>query len=121
MATVAILDGTTMSIIELIRDIWSSNACVKFEERSLNPSKIIALTMKLCGGDECDGYVADENIIFPETYVSREYNNVLLVYLSAVYVIFKNPHPPTIFLCRNVFMQTEREVKTNKSNIKFIF
>ena len=35
----AILDGTTMSIIELVRDIWMSNACVKFEERSLNPSK----------------------------------------------------------------------------------
>ena len=54
----AILDGTTMSIIELVRDIWMSNACVKFEERSLNPSKVI------------------ENIIFPKTYVSREYNNI---------------------------------------------
>ena len=43
----AILDGTTMSNIELVRDIWMSNACVKFEERSLNPSKIIALTTKL--------------------------------------------------------------------------
>ena len=43
----AILDGTTMSIIELVRDIWMSNACVKFEERSLNPSKVIALTKKL--------------------------------------------------------------------------
>ena len=40
----AIFDGTTMSIIELVRDIWMSNACVKFEERS---SKVIALTMKL--------------------------------------------------------------------------
>ena len=40
----AILDGTTMSIIELVRDIWMSNACAKFEERSLNPSKVIALT-----------------------------------------------------------------------------
>ena len=40
----AILNGTTMSIIELVRDIWMSNACVKFEERSLNPSKVIALT-----------------------------------------------------------------------------
>ena len=39
-----ILDGTTMSIIELVRDIWMSNVCVKFEERSLNPSKVIALT-----------------------------------------------------------------------------
>ena len=29
----AILDGTTMSIIELVRDIWMSNVCVKFEER----------------------------------------------------------------------------------------
>ena len=28
----AILDGTTMSIIELVRDIWMNNACVKFEE-----------------------------------------------------------------------------------------
>ena len=45
-----ILDGTTMSIIEHIRDIWMSNACVKFEEGSLNPSKVIALTTKLCGG-----------------------------------------------------------------------
>ena len=34
---VAILDRTTMSIIELVRDIWMSSACVKFEERSLNP------------------------------------------------------------------------------------
>ena len=52
--------------------IWMRNACVKFEERSLNPSKFIALTTKLgCGG----GCVADENnIIFPKTYVSREYN-----------------------------------------------
>ena len=40
----AILDGTTMSIIELVRDIWINNACVEFEERSLNPSKVIALT-----------------------------------------------------------------------------
>ena len=39
-----ILDGRTMSIIELVRDIWMSNACVKFEECSLNPSKVIALT-----------------------------------------------------------------------------
>ena len=31
-------------IIELVRDIWMRNACVKFEERSLNPSKVIALT-----------------------------------------------------------------------------
>ena len=43
----AILDGMTMSIIELVRDIWMSNACVKFEESSLNPSKVIALTTKL--------------------------------------------------------------------------
>ena len=46
----AILDGTTMSIIKLVRDIWMSNACVKFEERSLNPSKIIALATKLWRG-----------------------------------------------------------------------
>ena len=43
----AILDGTTMSIIELVRDIWMNNTCVKFKERSLNPSKVIALTTKL--------------------------------------------------------------------------
>ena len=43
----AILDWTTMSVIELVRDIWMTNACVKFEERSLNPSKVIALTTKL--------------------------------------------------------------------------
>ena len=65
-----------MLIIELVRDIWMSNACVKFEERSLNPSKVIALT-KLWrggGGSGGGGCVADENIIFPKTYVSREYN-----------------------------------------------
>ena len=43
----AILDWTTMSVIELVRDIWMNNACVKFEECSLNPSKVIALTTKL--------------------------------------------------------------------------
>ena len=43
----AILDWTTMSVIELVRDIWMNNACVKFEERSLNPSKVIALAAKL--------------------------------------------------------------------------
>ena len=43
----AILDWTTMSVIELVRDIWMNNACVKFEERSLNPSKVIAPTTKL--------------------------------------------------------------------------
>ena len=36
-----------MSVIELVRDIWMNNACVKFEERSLNPSKVIVLTTKL--------------------------------------------------------------------------
>ena len=69
----AILDGTTMSIIELVRDIWMSNACDKFEE----PSKVIALTTKLRrggGGCRCGGCVADENIIFPKTYVFRDYN-----------------------------------------------
>ena len=44
----AILNWTTMSVIELVQDIWMNNACVKFEERSLNPSKVIALTTKLC-------------------------------------------------------------------------
>ena len=43
----AILDWTTMSVIELVRDIWMNNACVKFEERSLDPSKVIALRTKL--------------------------------------------------------------------------
>ena len=47
MSIIKLLDGTTMSIIELVRDIWMSNACVKFEERRLNPSKVIALTTKL--------------------------------------------------------------------------
>ena len=71
----AILDRTTMSIIELVRYIWMSNGFVKFEECSLNPSKVIALTTKLWrGGGPRGGCVADENIIFPETYVSREYN-----------------------------------------------
>ena len=37
----------TKSIIELVRDIWMSNACVKFEERSLTPSKVITRTTKL--------------------------------------------------------------------------
>ena len=41
------LDRTTMSIIELVRYIWMSNGFVKFEECSLNPSKVIALTTKL--------------------------------------------------------------------------
>ena len=40
------MDGTTMSIIELVRDILMNNACIKFEERSLNPSKVITLTIK---------------------------------------------------------------------------
>ena len=71
-----------MSVIELVRDIWMNNACVKFEERSLNPSKVIALTTKLCGGRRrrrCGGgggCVAVENIISPKTYVSREYNYI---------------------------------------------
>ena len=54
-----------------------SNACVKFEERSLNPSKVIALT-KFWRGGGGGGCVADENIIFPKTYVSREYNERVL-------------------------------------------
>ena len=65
---------TTMSVIELVRDIWMINACVEFEERSLNHSKVIALTTKLGRGGRSGGCVADENIIFPITYVSREYN-----------------------------------------------
>ena len=79
----AILDWTTMSVIELVRDIWMNNTCVKFEERSLNPSKVIALTTKLWRGGgrrwwRGGGCVADENIIFPKTYVSREYNYIKL-------------------------------------------
>ena len=95
----AILNGTTMSIIELVRDIWMSNACVNFEERSLNPSKVITPTTKLWrgigggggggggsggsgrGGSGGSGRGGggggggpDENIIFPKTCVSREYN-----------------------------------------------
>ena len=65
------------SVIELVQDIWMSNACVKFEEHSLNPSKVIALTTKLWHGGgprRGGGCVADENIIFPKTYISREYN-----------------------------------------------
>ena len=53
--------GLEMSIIELVLDIWMNNACVKFEERSLNPSKVIALTTKLrrnCG--EIAEIAADE-------------------------------------------------------------
>ena len=42
----AILYGTTMSIIEIVRDSWMSNAYVKIDKRSLNPSKVIALTTK---------------------------------------------------------------------------
>ena len=34
MVVADILNGTTMSIIELVRDIWMSNACVKFDECS---------------------------------------------------------------------------------------
>ena len=76
-----------MSIIELVRDIWMSNACVKFEERSLNPTKVIALTTKLCGG--C---VAEENIIFPETCVSREYNEsaMIIIFHDAQYIVSKD-------------------------------
>ena len=63
--------GWDDNVIYRTRDIWMSNACVKYEERSLSPSKVIALT-KLWRG----GFVADENIIFPKTYVSREYKYV---------------------------------------------
>ena len=54
-----------MSVIELVRDIWMNNACVKFKERSFNPSKVIALTTMRCGGG--GGCVAVENIISPKT------------------------------------------------------
>ena len=72
MAVGGHLDGTNSS-----RDIWMRNACVKFEERSLNPSKVITLTTKLWRGGG-RGCVADENIIFPKTYVSREYNYIIV-------------------------------------------
>ena len=49
----AILDGTTKSIIELVRDIWMSNACVKFEERSVNPSKL-SRWQRNCDAAEAD-------------------------------------------------------------------
>ena len=52
-----------MSIIEFFRDIWMSNACVKFEERSLYPSKVIALTTKLCGRGGRGGCVAEYFLI----------------------------------------------------------
>ena len=78
-----------MSVIELVRYIWMNNASVKFEERSLNPSKVIALTTKLCGGGRrrrrrCGGCVAVENIISPKTYVSREYNYSRKSYLIII-------------------------------------
>ena len=82
-----------MSVIELVRDIWMNNACVKFEERSLNPSKVIALTTKLCGGRRrCggDGCVAVENIISPKTYVSREYNYAIYRYMALGTLLFFN-------------------------------
>ena len=47
MAAGAHFGWDAMSIIELVRDIWMNNACVKYEERSLNPSKVIALTTQL--------------------------------------------------------------------------
>ena len=53
-----------------------SNACVKFEEGSLKPSN--GITTKLCGG----GCVDDENIIFPETCVSLEYNDIMAWVIS---------------------------------------
>ena len=45
---------------------------VKFEDRSLNFSKVIALTTK-CEAVAAAAAAADENIIFPDTCVSREY------------------------------------------------
>ena len=116
-----------MSIIELVRDIWMNNACVKFEERSLRfksfksyraDNEIVTRRRGRRGGGAAGaagaagrrgggggggggrrgrrgrrgqrggsggsggsgggprgGCVADENIIFPKTYVSREYND----------------------------------------------
>ena len=45
------MDGPTSSI-ELVREMWMTNGCVKFEESSSNPSKVIALAMKTGGGDD---------------------------------------------------------------------
>ena len=93
----AILDGTTMSIIKLVRDIWMSNACVKFEEHSLNPSKVIALIPKLGRGGGGGGCVADENIIFPKILVFREYNKEPNP--THKYIFF---HNPTILSWKNL-------------------
>ena len=59
-----------MSVIELVRDIWMNDACVKFESFKIYRAKNEIVTHG--GGGR--GCVADENIIFPKTYVSREYN-----------------------------------------------
>ena len=84
--------GRQCQLSNRLRDIWMSNACVKFEERSLNPSKVIALT-KLCGGGgPCGGCVAHENIIFPKTYVSREYNDELCKYNDEVLMMNYDPN-----------------------------
>ena len=91
----AILDGTTMSFIELVRDIWMSNACVKFEEHSLKPSKVIALTMKLWRGGgprpRRGGCVADENIIFLGNILHIDVNgslmHILITYETKIIII----------------------------------
>ena len=89
-----------------------SNACVKFEERSLNPSKVIALTTKLWRGGPRGGprggggFVADENIIFSKTYVSREYNDKWFPQSTkalggggGVYVASTDRDVPLIWVC----------------------
>ena len=73
----AILDWTTMSVIELVRDIWMNNACVKFEELSLNPWKVIALTTKLWRG----GHNIPENFIMM-SYHSFYYKAIMFVIIG---------------------------------------
>ena len=55
---------------------WDDN--VKFEERSLNyraNNEIVTRRGRRVGRGRGGGCVANENIIFPKTYVSREYND----------------------------------------------
>ena len=64
------MDWTTMSVIELVRDIWMNNACVKFDKSYRANNEIVTRRRRR------GGCVADENIISPKTYVSREYNDL---------------------------------------------
>ena len=56
-----------------------SNACVNFEER------------RNC--DAADGgYITNKNIIFPKTYISREYNCMCSVFDTRTFISEKNCH-----------------------------